>query len=169
VLVFGGSLGSRTLNDTAVDAWGAAGPAVLHLAGERDFEALRDRVTRADYRLLPFVDDFGTALSAADLVVSRAGGSVWEVAAAGKPAILVPYPDATADHQQKNAEYFDRAGGAEVVTDGRAAEWVPQRVAGLLGEPTRLAEMGEAMLAAAKPDAAERIADELIGLATARR
>jgi UDP-N-acetylglucosamine--N-acetylmuramyl-(pentapeptide) pyrophosphoryl-undecaprenol N-acetylglucosamine transferase len=169
VLVFGGSLGSRTLNDTAVDAWGAAGPAVLHLAGERDFEALRDRVTRPDYRLLPFVDDFGTALSAADLVVSRAGGSVWEVAAAGKPAILVPYPDATADHQQKNAEYFDRAGGAEVVTDGRAAEWVPRRVAGLLGEPTRLAEMGEAMLAAAKPDAAERIADEVIELATARR
>jgi UDP-N-acetylglucosamine--N-acetylmuramyl-(pentapeptide) pyrophosphoryl-undecaprenol N-acetylglucosamine transferase len=169
VLVFGGSLGSRTLNETAVDAWGDAGPAVLHLAGERDFEALRDRVSRPDYRLLPFVDDFGAALSAADLVVSRAGGSVWEVAAAGKPAILVPYPDATADHQQKNAEHFVRAGGAEVLTDGRAAEWVPRRVGDLLGDPTRLAEMGDAMLAAAKPDAAERIADELIELATARR
>jgi UDP-N-acetylglucosamine--N-acetylmuramyl-(pentapeptide) pyrophosphoryl-undecaprenol N-acetylglucosamine transferase len=169
VLVFGGSLGSRTLNETAVEAWGAGGPAVLHLSGERDYEALRGRVTRPDYRLLPFVDDFGAALAAADLVVARAGGSVWEVAAAGKPAILVPYPDATADHQRKNAEYFERAGGAEIVADGQAGALVPQLVARLLGDPARLAEMGEAMRAAAKPDAAGRIADELIALAAARR
>ena len=169
VLVFGGSLGARTLNEAAVDAWGAAGPAVLHLSGERDFEQLRGRVSRPDYRLLPFVDDFGAALSAADIVVSRAGGSVWEVAAAGKPAILVPYPDATANHQLKNAEYFKRARGAEIVADSEAADRVPRLVADLLGNPTRLAEMGEAMRAAAKPDAAERIADELIVLATARR
>ena len=55
---------------------------------------------------MPFVDDFGAALGAADIVVSRAGGSVWEIAAAGKPAMLVPYPHATADHQRANAEYF---------------------------------------------------------------
>jgi UDP-N-acetylglucosamine--N-acetylmuramyl-(pentapeptide) pyrophosphoryl-undecaprenol N-acetylglucosamine transferase len=169
VLVCGGSLGSRTLNETAVEAWGAGGPAVLHLSGERDYEALRGRVTRPDYRLLPFVDDFGAALAAADLVVARAGGSVWEVAAAGKPAILVPYPEATADHQRKNAEYFERAGGAEIVADGRAGALVPQLVARLLGDPARLAEMGEAMRAAAKPDAAGRIADELIALAAAHR
>jgi UDP-N-acetylglucosamine--N-acetylmuramyl-(pentapeptide) pyrophosphoryl-undecaprenol N-acetylglucosamine transferase len=169
VLVFGGSLGSRTLNDTAVDTWGVGGPAVLHLSGERDYDALRGRVSRADYRLLPFVDDFGAALAAADLVVARAGGSVWEVAAAGKPAILVPYPDATANHQLKNAEYFEQAGGAEIVADDRAAELVPQLVVTLLADPARLAEMGEAMRTAAKPDAAGRIADELIELATARR
>jgi UDP-N-acetylglucosamine--N-acetylmuramyl-(pentapeptide) pyrophosphoryl-undecaprenol N-acetylglucosamine transferase len=169
VLVFGGSLGARTLNEAAVDAWGSEGPAVLHLSGERDYESLRGRVSRPDYRLLPFVDDFGAALAAADLVVSRAGGSVWEVAAAGKPAILVPYPDATADHQMKNAEYFDRARGVEIVTDRQAAEWVPRLVADLLGDPARLAAMGEAMRAAARPDAAERIADELIALAAARR
>ena len=169
VLVFGGSLGARTLNDAAIEAWGAAGPAVLHLSGERDYEALRGRVSRPDYRLLPFVDDFGAALAAADIVVSRAGGSVWEVAAAGKPAILVPYPDATANHQLKNAEYFDRAGGAEIVDDRQAGESVPLLVAKLLADPERLAAMGAAMRAAAKPDAAERIADELIALATARR
>jgi UDP-N-acetylglucosamine--N-acetylmuramyl-(pentapeptide) pyrophosphoryl-undecaprenol N-acetylglucosamine transferase len=169
VLVFGGSLGSRTLNDAAVEAWGVEGPAVLHLSGERDYEALRGRVSRPDYRLLPFVDDFGAALAAADIVVSRAGGSVWEVAAAGKPAILVPYPDATANHQLKNAEYFDRARGAEVVVDAQAGKRVPLLVAKLLADPERLAEMGAAMRAAAKPDAAERIADELIALATARR
>lgn len=169
VLVFGGSLGARTLNEAAVAAWGAGGPAVLHLSGERDYEALRGRVSRPDYRLLPFVDDFGAALAAADIVVSRAGGSVWEIAAAGKPAILVPYPDATANHQRKNAEHFDRAGGAEIVVDAQAGERVPLLVATLLGNPERLAAMGAAMRAAAKPDAAERIADELIVLATARR
>jgi len=169
VLVFGGSLGARTLNEAALAAWGVEGPAVLHLSGERDYEELRGRVTRPDYRLLPFVDDFGAALAAADIVVSRAGGSVWEIAAAGKPAILVPYPDATANHQLKNAEYFDRARGAEIVVDKQAGECVPLLVAKLLGNPERLAEMGEAMRAAAKPDAAERIADELIALATARR
>jgi UDP-N-acetylglucosamine--N-acetylmuramyl-(pentapeptide) pyrophosphoryl-undecaprenol N-acetylglucosamine transferase len=169
VLVFGGSLGARTLNDAAIEAWGAAGPAVLHLSGERDYEALRGRVSRPDYRLLPFVDDFGAALAAADIVVSRAGGSVWEIAAAGKPSILVPYPDATANHQLKNAEYFDRAGGAEIVDDRQAGESVPLLVAKLLADPERLAAMGAAMRAAAKPDAAERIADELIALATARR
>ena len=107
VLVFGGSLGARRLNQAALEAWGDAGPPVLHIAGERDFETL-DRPTRADYVLLPFTDDFGAALSAVDLVVARAGGSVWEVAAAGKPALLVPYPEAAADHQTANARYFEQ-------------------------------------------------------------
>jgi UDP-N-acetylglucosamine--N-acetylmuramyl-(pentapeptide) pyrophosphoryl-undecaprenol N-acetylglucosamine transferase len=169
VLVFGGSQGARTLNDMAVDAWGAAGPHVLHLSGARDYDALRARVTRDDYKLAPFADDFGAALGAADLVVARAGGSVWEVAAAGKPAVLVPYPHATADHQHRNAEYFVAAGGAIVVEDDVAAARVPALVAELLGDPDRLHAMSDAMRAAAKPDAADRIADELVALAAARR
>jgi UDP-N-acetylglucosamine--N-acetylmuramyl-(pentapeptide) pyrophosphoryl-undecaprenol N-acetylglucosamine transferase len=169
VLVAGGSLGARTLNETALAAWAESGPAILHICGERDYEQLRGRVTRPGYRLLPFVDDYGAALGAADLVVSRAGGSVWEVAAAGKPAILVPYPDATADHQTKNAEYFARAGGAVIVPDGEARERVPALVAELLADPEGLGRRAEAMRAAAKPQAAEEIANELIALATAGR
>jgi UDP-N-acetylglucosamine--N-acetylmuramyl-(pentapeptide) pyrophosphoryl-undecaprenol N-acetylglucosamine transferase len=119
--------------------------------------------------LLPFVDAFGAALGAADLVVSRAGGSVWEIAAAGRPAILVPYPAATADHQNRNAEYFERAGGAAIVDDAAARTAVPRLVDELLADPVRLGEMAEAMRAAAKPDAADRIADELVELAAARR
>ena len=76
-------------------------------------------MTRDDYVLLGFTDDFGAALAAATLVVARAGGSVWEVAAAGKPALLVPYPSATADHQTKNARFFEQAGGAIVVPEER--------------------------------------------------
>ena len=169
VVVFGGSLGARTLNELAIGAWGAAGPTVLHIAGERDYERLRARVSRPGYRLVPFLEDFGAALGAADLIVARAGGSVWEVAAAGKPAILVPYPEATADHQRANALHFEQAGGAIVVLDRDAAESVPPLVEHLLATPARLEKMGAAMLAAAKPDAAERIADELIALAAARR
>jgi UDP-N-acetylglucosamine--N-acetylmuramyl-(pentapeptide) pyrophosphoryl-undecaprenol N-acetylglucosamine transferase len=169
VVVFGGSLGARTLNELAIDAWGATGPAILHVSGERDYEKLRRRVSRPDYHLVPFLDDFGAALGAADLIVSRAGGSVWEIAAAGKPAILVPYPEATADHQRANAEHFERAGGAVVVLDRDASESVPPLVEHLLDTPSRLEKMGAAMLAAAKPDAAERIADELVALAAARR
>ena len=165
LVVFGGSLGARSLNELAVESFGASGPAVLHLSGERDYEQLRGRVARADYVLLPFTDDFGAAIGAADLVLARAGGSVWELAAAGRPAILVPGPFATGDHQARNAEFFERAGGAIVVPEpqlGRA----PDVARSLLDDPDRLAEMSEAMLRVAKPNAADEIAEELIALAS---
>ena len=166
VLVFGGSQGARRLNEAALDAWANEGPAVLHLSGERDFPSLEERVSRDDYRLLPFTDEFGAALAAADLVVARAGGSVWEVAAAGKPALLVPYPYATADHQAKNARWFERGGGALVV---RERELDLRRQAGeLLADPARLEEMGRSMVRLARPDAARDVADELIALARSR-
>jgi UDP-N-acetylglucosamine--N-acetylmuramyl-(pentapeptide) pyrophosphoryl-undecaprenol N-acetylglucosamine transferase len=166
VLFFGGSQGARSLNEAAVAAFGAEGPAVLHLSGERDFAALAPRVSRPDYRLLAFTDDFGAALSAADLVIARAGGSVWEVAAAGKPALLVPYPHATANHQEKNARYFERGGGAVVVPEAELD--LPREVDALLADQDRLAAMGEAMAQLARPDAAEVVAQELIALAAAR-
>jgi UDP-N-acetylglucosamine--N-acetylmuramyl-(pentapeptide) pyrophosphoryl-undecaprenol N-acetylglucosamine transferase len=169
VLVTGGSQGASTLNAAALDAWAESGPHVLHLCGERDYERLRARVQREDYRLLPFVDDFGAAVGSADLVVARAGGSIWEIAAAGKPAVLVPYPHATADHQRANARYFADAGGAVIVDDAAAHDAVPALVADLLADEWRLRAMSEAMRAAAKPDAAERIADELVELAAAHR
>jgi UDP-N-acetylglucosamine--N-acetylmuramyl-(pentapeptide) pyrophosphoryl-undecaprenol N-acetylglucosamine transferase len=168
VLVFGGSLGARVLNELAVDDWGEAGPAVLHISGERDYAALRGRVRRADYVLRPFVDEIGLAYGAADLAVARAGGSVWELAAAGLPAVLVPGEFATGGHQRKNAEWFARAGGAVVVPEAEVRR-IPDLVATLLADPERLAAMADAMRAAARPDAAERIADELIALAAARR
>ncbi|MGH2999958.1 MAG: UDP-N-acetylglucosamine--N-acetylmuramyl-(pentapeptide) pyrophosphoryl-undecaprenol N-acetylglucosamine transferase, partial [Gaiellaceae bacterium] len=168
VLVFGGSLGARLLNELALDAWGASGPAVLHLCGERDYESLRGRATRPDYVLRPFIEEIGLAYGAADVAVARAGGSVWELAAAGLPAVLVPGEFATGGHQRKNAEWFARAGGAVVVPEADA-QGVPEVVASLLADPDRLAAMSAAMRAAAKPDAAERIADELVRLAAAHR
>ena len=163
LLVFGGSQGARALNEAVVEAFADAGPAVLHLAGERDYPTLTARVQRPDYRLLAFTDDFGAALSASDLVLARAGGSVWEVAAAGKAAILVPYPHATADHQTKNARYFEEGGGAVIVPQDELD--LPRQVLELLDDPARLKEMADAMRRLARPDAAEVIAEELIGLA----
>jgi UDP-N-acetylglucosamine--N-acetylmuramyl-(pentapeptide) pyrophosphoryl-undecaprenol N-acetylglucosamine transferase len=168
LLVFGGSQGAESLNRLAVEAFGAEGPAVLHLSGERDYERLRGSVSRSGYRLLPYTDHFGAALAASDLVLARAGGSVWELAAAGRPAVLVPYPFATADHQTKNARYFVTTGGAILVEEAELSR-VPGLLLSLLADEARLRAMGEAMLAAARPDAAEEIAAEVIALATTRR
>jgi len=164
LLVFGGSLGASLLNELALDAFGAEGPAVLHLSGTRDYEQLAPRVSRPDYRLFAFTEEFGAALGASDLVLARAGGSVWELAAAGKPAVLVPGSFATADHQAKNARYFERAGAAVVVPEAEAAR-APDVVRSLLGDPARLAEMSATMLRVARPDAADEIAEELVALA----
>ena len=164
VLVFGGSLGARLLNDVALDAWAESGPAVLHLCGDRDYPSLQGRAKRPDYVLLPFIDEIGLAYGAADIAVARAGGSVWELAAAGLPAVLVPGEFATGGHQQKNADWFAQAGGAVIVSEAEAGR-VPELVGSLLADPAKLAAMAAAMRAAAKPDAAERIADELVELA----
>jgi UDP-N-acetylglucosamine--N-acetylmuramyl-(pentapeptide) pyrophosphoryl-undecaprenol N-acetylglucosamine transferase len=165
LLVFGGSLGARLLNELALDAFGAVGPAVLHLCGTRDYDELRARVSRPDYRLFAFTEEFGAALGASDLVFARAGGSVWELAAAGKPAVLVPGLFATGDHQTKNARYFERGGGAVVVPEAEAGR-APDVIRSLLDDPRRLADMSKAMFRLARPDAADEIAEELIALAT---
>jgi UDP-N-acetylglucosamine--N-acetylmuramyl-(pentapeptide) pyrophosphoryl-undecaprenol N-acetylglucosamine transferase len=171
VLVVGGSLGARRLNEAALDAFGDPEqalelPAVLHLAGARDYAELAARTLRPEYRLLEFTDEFGAALAAADLVVSRAGGVVWEIAAAGKPALLVPYPHATAEHQTKNALYFERAGGAVLVPEEELD--LRGQVTELLGDEPRLTRMADAMRAVARPDAAEAVATELIALGRGR-
>ena len=140
MLVFGGSLGARSINEAAVTAWGAADPGfrVLHTAGERDLADLARRLgdpPPAWYDLRGFIAGFGEALLACDLVVARSGGSIFEVAAAGRPAILVPYPHAAADHQAENARWMERAGAAIVIDDGEVtAERLAREVAELLAD-----------------------------------
>jgi UDP-N-acetylglucosamine--N-acetylmuramyl-(pentapeptide) pyrophosphoryl-undecaprenol N-acetylglucosamine transferase len=173
VLVFGGSLGAQRLNQAALDAFGAASPcAVLHASGRRDYDDLRRRLDELGppdhYHLYPYIQPFADALAAADLVVARAGGSVLELAAASLPAVLVPYPYATADHQTANARYMERAGAAVVVPDDELdGPRLAREVGRLLGAPQRLAEMAKAAREAARPDAAARIADETLSLVRA--
>ncbi len=162
--VFGALAGALALNEFVATTWGDAGPPILHVTGRRDFELVRTAVRRDDYRVVAETDQFGAALSAVDLVLGRSGSTVWEVAAAGRPAIFVPYPYATGDHQAANAEHFVQAGGAIMVREIEL-ERVPELVQSLLGDEDRLARMGAAMLAAAKPEAADEIADELVTMA----
>jgi UDP-N-acetylglucosamine--N-acetylmuramyl-(pentapeptide) pyrophosphoryl-undecaprenol N-acetylglucosamine transferase len=166
VLVFGGSQGARSINHAAIEAFAGAGFRVLHAAGERDLPDLR--APGPHYDLRGYIPDFGDALLASDLVVARAGGSIFEIASHGRPAILVPYPYATADHQAANARYMEKAGAAIVIPDDElTGPRLAQEVGRLLGDRSTLAAMARASAALARPDAARQIADEL--LAAARR
>jgi UDP-N-acetylglucosamine--N-acetylmuramyl-(pentapeptide) pyrophosphoryl-undecaprenol N-acetylglucosamine transferase len=164
VLVFGGSLGARSINLAAVEAFADAGFHVLHVPGARDFATLT--APGDHYHLREYVVPFGKALVAADLAVARAGGSVFELAQYGLPAILIPYPHASADHQTANARWMADAGAATILPD---AELTPQRlrteVDELLGDPARLAEMAAASRRLARPDAAAVVAREVFAAA----
>lgn len=170
LLVFGGSLGARRINEAALEAFGETAPcAVLHVCGRRDYADLHDRLRRlgspAHYRLHDYVDPFADALAAADLVVARSGGSVLEVAAAGLPAILVPYPHATGDHQSANARHMQAHGAAVVVGDGELdAPRLAREVERLIGSPERMQAMAAAARSLTRPDAAQRIAREILML-----
>ena len=171
VLVVGGSQGARTLNRAAVEAFGTAPPVeVIHVTGPGLLEETRRLLDGRDpgdgYRLIGWLDDMPDAIAAADLVVSRSGGSVFELAAIGRPAILVPYPHATADHQAKNARWLAEAGAAVVLPDADCTgERLRELVGALLADRRRLEVMGEAARAAGRPEAADRIADEAAGIA----
>jgi UDP-N-acetylglucosamine--N-acetylmuramyl-(pentapeptide) pyrophosphoryl-undecaprenol N-acetylglucosamine transferase len=168
VLVFGGSLGARSINDAAVEAFADAPYRVLHVAGVRDYPELRRRLqdgepSRYDLREYLEPEAFAAALAAADLVVARSGGSVFEIAAHGLPAILIPYPHASADHQSANARWMCEAGAAVSIPDGElSAAGVRARVDELLGDRERLARMGEASRSLARTDAAGEVARELL-------
>ena len=162
--VFGALAGALALNEFVVETWGETGPPILHVTGRRDYDLVRARVVRDDYRVVAETDRFGAALCAVDLVLGRSGSSVWEIAAAGRPAVFVPYPFATGDHQAANAQHFVRAGGAVMVRE-LELDQVPELVRSLLDDGARLARMSAAMLTAARPHAADEIADELVAMA----
>lgn len=165
VLVFGGSLGARTINHAAIEAFAEGDFHVLHVCGRRDYGECSERALRPGYDLREYLDlaSFADALAASDMVVARAGGSVFEIAAYGLPAILVPYPHAAADHQAANARWMAQAGAAIVISDEQlTAPRLAREVAALLANPARLAAMAMASRRLARPDAAREIAGELI-------
>lgn len=166
VLIFGGSLGARSINQAAIEAFAGAHFHVLHAAGERDIADLR--APGPHYDLRGYISDFGEALLASDLVVARSGGSVFEIAAHGRPAVLVPYPHATADHQTANAGFMQRAGAAIVIPDSELdGPRLAAEVGGLLADPGGLVAMGRAAAAVAKPNAALEIAADVLTAARA--
>jgi UDP-N-acetylglucosamine--N-acetylmuramyl-(pentapeptide) pyrophosphoryl-undecaprenol N-acetylglucosamine transferase len=176
ILVMGGSQGARSINLAAIEAFaerdGSEGRDfhVIHLAGRRDYEELKLRLAAAPhgdrYTLLSYEPDLGDVLAACDLVLARSGGSIFEMTAMGRPAILVPYPHATADHQSANAAWMADVGAAEVIEDSAlGAELLAERAKALLGDAARLAAMSTASAALARPDAARRIAEQVLAAA----
>jgi UDP-N-acetylglucosamine--N-acetylmuramyl-(pentapeptide) pyrophosphoryl-undecaprenol N-acetylglucosamine transferase len=168
VLVFGGSLGARTINEAALEGLAGGAFSVLHITGSRDWAALSERPLPPGYALREYLDiaRFSEALAACDLVVARAGGSVFEIAAHGRPAVLIPYPYAAADHQAANAAWMADAGAAVVVSDRElSGPRLAREVGALLADPPRLAAMARASERLARPDAARDVAAELLAAA----
>ena len=158
VLVTGGSLGARSINNAAIKAFADGAFHVLHLAGTRDLASLT--APRANYLLEGYVDDFGEAVLASDLAVARSGGSVFELAAHSCPAVLVPYPHAAGDHQAGNAEWMRAGGAAVVLADSElSAERLSDTVQRLLDDPAELERMSAASSGLARPDAAQAVAE----------
>jgi UDP-N-acetylglucosamine--N-acetylmuramyl-(pentapeptide) pyrophosphoryl-undecaprenol N-acetylglucosamine transferase len=168
VLVFGGSQGARSINQAAIEAFADADFRVLHAAGEGKLAELR--APGEHYDLRGYVPNFGEALLASDLVVARAGGSLFEVAAHGKPAILIPYPHATADHQAANARFMEEAGAAVVIPDDQLTPArLAEEVQRLLADRPRLTAMARASASLARADAAQQIAGEVLAAAAGPR
>lgn len=168
VFITGGSQGSRTLNEAARGSWSYFREAkfpvrFIHQTGSAAHQKLASQFaeTGMEGEILPFIEDMPGSFRSADLVVCRAGaGAVAELAAAGKPAILVPLPHAADEHQLRNAEAFEKAGAGVLVLDkdmdgGRFFE----EVAKLQAQPELLRRMGERARTLAHPDAAVRAAD----------
>jgi UDP-N-acetylglucosamine--N-acetylmuramyl-(pentapeptide) pyrophosphoryl-undecaprenol N-acetylglucosamine transferase len=164
VMVVGGSLGAKALNDCMPQALALmpeeARPDVLHQSGRRHYEATQAAYQRAgiEAAVLPFVDDMAFYYAQADLVVCRAGAlTVSELAAAGVASILVPFPFAVDDHQTVNARFLSERNGAELLPQ---SEMTPRRLADLLQGMTheRATNMAVAARQAAKADATQRVA-----------
>jgi UDP-N-acetylglucosamine--N-acetylmuramyl-(pentapeptide) pyrophosphoryl-undecaprenol N-acetylglucosamine transferase len=166
ILIFGGSQGSAAINRVVVESLPllASKPwRLVHQTGERELGAVREAYERAGVaaQVYAFIDDMPAAFAGADLVISRGGAStVGELLAAGKAALLIPFPGATDQHQLENARALERAGAARVIEQ---SSLTPQRLVteidGLAAAPERLVGMEQAARSMAVPDAAGRIAD----------
>jgi UDP-N-acetylglucosamine--N-acetylmuramyl-(pentapeptide) pyrophosphoryl-undecaprenol N-acetylglucosamine transferase len=174
VLVFGGSQGAHAINMAMVDAaprLAAAGDRCewVHQTGERDLERVRGAFRRAGLvaRVEPFFYEMDREMKSADLLVCRAGATTLaELTAAGRPAILIPLPTATDDHQRKNAEELRREGAVDVI-DQRdlTGDRLADRILALAADPERRRQMSEAASRLARPEAASRIVDRALQLA----
>ena len=177
VLIFGGSQGSHAINVAMVAAAPRVaarhgGMAITHQTGERDLELVRDGYQRAGVtaRVEPFLFAMDREIKRADLVICRAGATtIAELAAAGRPSILVPLPTAADDHQRKNADVLRDAGAAELIEQkDLTGDVLADRIASLIGSRATLDSMGAAARSFARPDAARVIVDRALQLVRER-
>ena len=177
VLLTGGSRGARALNRIGRECWPLLKQAALdvcwiHQCGSAEFQAMQSAFAESglDGRVAAFIPDMAHEYAGADLVVSRSGaGAVSEIAAAGRPAILVPFPYAADDHQRFNAEAFERAGAARLLNEfDLTGETLCAAVVALAKDPERRLQMGRKARGLAHAGAAKRAADVLEEAAAGR-
>ncbi|MEN8200283.1 MAG: undecaprenyldiphospho-muramoylpentapeptide beta-N-acetylglucosaminyltransferase [Thermodesulfobacteriota bacterium] len=173
LLVLGGSLGAHRVNELVAEAFGLEfagleGLRVIHQTGVDDAEMVERAYEKNNIRatVVPFIEDMAAAYRAADLLVSRAGATTLaELAVLGKPAILIPYPYAADQHQEKNGDFYVQGGGALMFREGDlSAEILGEQIVQLASDNERLGRMAEAMRRCAFPEAADRILDSCLGL-----
>jgi UDP-N-acetylglucosamine--N-acetylmuramyl-(pentapeptide) pyrophosphoryl-undecaprenol N-acetylglucosamine transferase len=163
VVIFGGSGGALKLNLAAVEAFrDGTSYTVVQVAGRRDYGRLSTGHPR--HVILEYVDDIWRYLAAADVVVSRAGaGSLFDIAAVGRAAVLVPFPFAHGDHQLHNARYFTERGAGELMIDAEVtAGSLKRRVEALLDDDDRREALARGMATLATPKAADTVAVRLL-------
>ena len=166
ILILGGSLGSKTINEAvtaALPRFAEAGISVLWQTGRHYADTCKEAAAPyANVRATPFIDDMAAAYRAADLIVSRAGAStISELQLLGKPAILIPSPNVAEDHQTKNAMALVRRHAAVILTDNEAVERLGETATTLIADLERLKKMRDNVLQMALPDAAAKIVDEI--------
>jgi UDP-N-acetylglucosamine--N-acetylmuramyl-(pentapeptide) pyrophosphoryl-undecaprenol N-acetylglucosamine transferase len=170
LLVFGGSQGSRVLNQALSSSLphlpGKERLAIVHQTGEAMHAAVSEayRAAGREAEILPFLDDMERRFAAADLVVSRSGATTCaELTVAGRAAILVPFAQAADDHQRTNALALQAAGAARMIEEkDLTGEALARAVRELVDEPARITAMEEAARRLGRPDAASRVADLLL-------
>lgn len=166
VVVFGGSGGALKLNLAAAEAFGEeAGYSVVQISGRRDYERLS--TTNPRHRIVEYEPEMWNLISAADVVVMRSGaGSLFDVAAIGRAAILVPFPYSAGDHQLTNARYFTENGAAELMLDSEvSAGSLRERVEALLRNGERREELSRNMRRLATPEASDEVAEKVLAAA----
>jgi UDP-N-acetylglucosamine--N-acetylmuramyl-(pentapeptide) pyrophosphoryl-undecaprenol N-acetylglucosamine transferase len=177
LLIFGGSQGSKKINQAFLEAYRHFAEfrelQIIHLTGERDYEwvkkeieGLRDVGDKVKYLSFPYLRDMGLAYAAADLVVSRAGATtIAEITVRGLPAILIPYPYATANHQEKNARILESEGAARVILDSDLnSQTLFSEVKNILFNQIALRKMSEKSKKLGKPQADEEILKLILSL-----
>ena len=167
VLIFGGSGGALKINLAAADAFRESTPyTVVQISGRRDFPQLS--TNNDNHIILEYVENIWDYLAAAEVVVIRAGaGSLFDTAAAGRAAIVVPFPYATGDHQLHNARYFTEKQAAELMLDSDVgASSLRGRIERLLEDDARREKLARCISTLATPEAADEVAGRLLGLAT---
>ena len=167
VLIFGGSGGALKINLAAAEAFRDETPyTIVQIAGRRDFPRLSTSNPR--HLILEYATEIWHYLAAADVVVIRSGaGSLFDTAATGRAAILVPFPYAAGDHQLHNARYFTEKDAAELLVDSEVtAETLRSRVEELLNDKSRREKLANRMRGLATPEASGLVADRLLGVAT---